>query len=162
MPGQLRYFQLYFFVGELLETGQRQRMHLDVVRDHKFHAQQTHAPVGQERLLKRQRRVAENEHRRCFGHFQVGNVFFSDRPLGFSGIDEPGFAFRTGDRDRLSIVNFIGRVAGADNGHRAQFAGDNGRVARASALVGDDGRRTFHNRVPVRVGDVGDQHLACL
>ena len=43
----------------------------------------------------------------------------------------------------------------------AEFATDNG-VAGASPAVRDDGRRLFHDRLPVRVGLVRDQHLAVL
>ena len=35
-------------------------------------------------------------------------------------------------------------------------------MARAPALVGDDSRCDFHNRLPVRIGNLGNEHLSLL
>ena len=50
--------------------------------------------------------------------------------------------------------------AGADHGGDAELAGDDRGVAGAAAAVGDDRRGPLHDRLPVGVGHVGDQHLA--
>ena len=42
----------------------------------------------------------------------------------------------------------------------SELAGDDRRVAGPATTVGDDRRRPFHDRLPVRVGHVRDQHLA--
>ena len=55
-----------------------------------------------------------------------------------------------------------GRVAGADHRRDAELAGDDRRVAGATAAVGDDRRGGLHDRLPVGCGGVGDQHLAGL
>ena len=56
----------------------------------------------------------------------------------------------------------FGGVAAAHDGRNAQFAGDDGGVAGTSAPVGDDGTGALHHRLPVRVGHVGDKHIAGL
>ncbi len=53
-------------------------------------------------------------------------------------------------------------MTAADDGGDAQFARDDGGVAGAAAAIGDDGGSPFHHRLPVRVGHVGDQHVARL
>ena len=59
-------------------------------------------------------------------------------------------------------AQLLGRIAAADHRRDAQFAGDDRRVAGAPAAVGDDGGGALHHRLPVRVGHVGDQHVAGL
>ena len=53
-------------------------------------------------------------------------------------------------------------IAAADHRGNAQLARDDGRVTGAAAAVGDDGRGALHDRLPVRIGHVGDQHVAGL
>ena len=48
MAGEVFHFGPGFFIGQLLKTGKRQRVNLNVVGNHKLHAQQPHATVGQE------------------------------------------------------------------------------------------------------------------
>ncbi len=59
-------------------------------------------------------------------------------------------------------LQHVGRVAAADHRRNAQLARDDRRVAGAPAAVGDDRRGALHHRLPVRVGHVGDQHVARL
>src|SRR5690606_23948370 len=63
---------------------------------------------------------------------------------------------------RLAFLQDVGGLAAAHHGRDAQLAGDDGGVAGATAAVGDDGRGTLHDRLPVGVGHVGDQHVAGL
>ena len=62
----------------------------------------------------------------------------------------------------LAVGDLLGGVAAAHHRRHTQFAGDNGSMAGAPASVGDDGGGALHDRLPVRVGHVGDQHVAGL
>src|SRR5690606_19817473 len=75
---------------------------------------------------------------------------------------EAGVALRAADRDGLAILDRVERVAGADHGGYPELAGDDRCVAGAAAAIGDDGGGALHHRLPVRVGHVGDQHVAGL
>ena len=75
-------------------------------------------------------------------------------------IDESRVALGAGHGDHLAVREHVGAVLGADDGRHAQFAADDGGVAGAAAAVGDDGGGLFHDRLPVGVGLVGDEHLA--
>ena len=77
-------------------------------------------------------------------------------------VDESGVTFGTGDRDGLALGDYAGRVSAADHRRNAEFAGDDGGMTGAPAAVGDDRRGAFHHRLPVRIGHVGDQHVARL
>ena len=77
-------------------------------------------------------------------------------------VDEAGIAFRARHGDFVSLGNLLHRVAGADHRRNAQLAGDDRGVAGASAAVGDDGRGALHDRFPVGIGHVRDQHVALL
>src|SRR5215831_7645046 len=74
-------------------------------------------------------------------------------------IDHTGLAFSTGDRHHLPVAQEVRAVFGAYHGGYAKFATDNGGMAGASPPVGNDSRRLLHDRLPVRVGLVRDQHL---
>ena len=65
-------------------------------------------------------------------------------------------------RNDRAIGHAGGRVACADHSGDAEFAGDDRRVAGATAAVGDDRRGGLHDRLPVGRGRVGDQYLARL
>ena len=56
----------------------------------------------------------------------------------------------------------LGGVTTTDNRWNAQFARNDGRMASAAAPVGHDGSGTLHDRLPVGVCHVGDQHIAGL
>ena len=71
-----------------------------------------------------------------------------------------GVAFRAADGDLRAIGQRSRRVAAANHRRDAQFACDDRRVTRASAAIGDDRARALHHRLPVRIGDLGDEHIA--
>ena len=75
-------------------------------------------------------------------------------------VDEAGVALGARDGDRRAVGQLSGGVAGADDRRDAELAGDDRRVAGPAAAVGDDRGGALHDRLPVRVGHVGDQHLA--
>ena len=77
-------------------------------------------------------------------------------------VDLPGVAFGAGHRDLLALADALRGIAAADHGRDAQLARDDRRMAGAPAAVGDDRRGALHDRLPVRVGHVGDQHVAAL
>ena len=52
------------------------------------------------------------------------------------------------------------RGPGSDDRRQAELAADDGRVARASAVIGDDAGGPLHDRHPVGVGNLGHQHCA--
>src|SRR6185436_10672173 len=81
-----------------------------------------------------------------------------DQPV----VDIAGIAVRARDGDGLAILELAGGVAGADHGGNTELAGDDRRVAGAAAAVGDDRGGDFHDRLPVRVGHVGDENVALL
>ena len=61
-----------------------------------------------------------------------------------------------------ALADALGGIAAADHRRDAQLARDDGGVAGAAAAIGDDGRGALHDRLPVRIGHVGDQHIAGL
>ena len=75
-------------------------------------------------------------------------------------VDEAGVALGTRDGDLAAVGQLLGRRAGADHRGDAELAGDDRGVAGAAAAVGDDRGGALHDRLPVGVGHVGDQHLA--
>ena len=79
-----------------------------------------------------------------------------------TGVDIAGIAFGAGNGHLRAVAERLGAVPGADDGGDAEFAGDDGGVAGAPATVGDDGGGDLHDRLPVRIGHVGDQYVAGL
>ena len=77
-------------------------------------------------------------------------------------VDVARVAFGARDGDGLAFPDLLRRVAAADDGGDAEFARDDRGMAGAAATVGDDRRRALHHRLPVRVGHVGDEHVAGL
>ena len=75
-------------------------------------------------------------------------------------VDEAGVALGARDGDLAAVGQLLGGRAGADHRGDAELAGDDRGVAGAAAAVGDDRRGPLHDRLPVGVGHVGDQHLA--
>ena len=86
----------------------------------------------------------------------------ADLGLEQAVVDVAGVALGAGHGDQRAVVQRLGRVAAADHRRDAEFARDDRRVAGAAAAVGDDGAGALHHRLPVRVGHVGDQHVAGL
>ena len=87
-------------------------------------------------------------------------VMRSNVELAF--VDETGVAFGAGDGDFGAVRNRVERVAGADDGRHAELARDDRGVAGAAAAVRDDRGGALHDRFPIGIGHVGDQHVAGL
>src|SRR6185312_17020178 len=63
---------------------------------------------------------------------------------------------------RRAILQYLRRIAAADDGGNAQLARDDRCVTRAPAAIGDDRARALHHRLPVGIGQLGDEHVAWL
>jgi hypothetical protein len=66
------------------------------------------------------------------------------------------------DRHDPSGREFFDRAGRANHRRHAQLASDNGGVASASAVTGDDSSSAFHCGFPIGTGRLGDQHFARL
>src|SRR5699024_4546968 len=95
-----------------------------------------------------------------FRHFV--QRYFVDTKVNLAVIDIAGITLGAGYRDAAAGGQHAAGVAAADHGRNAQFAGDDGGVTGASATVGDNRRGAFHDRFPIGIGHVRDQHVARL
>ena len=77
-------------------------------------------------------------------------------------IDRAHIPFSTGDSDGLSGGEPLGCVLGADDTGDPQLPGDDGSMAGAASLVGDNGSCHLHDGLPVRVCHGGHQDLTPL
>ena len=77
-------------------------------------------------------------------------------------VDEPIVAFRAGDRHTGAIRQHLCAGAGSHDGGDAQLSRHDGGMAGSAAAVGHDRGRLPHDRLPVGVRAVGDQHIARL
>ena len=135
-------------------------MDADLPVDDEFQPGQTHPGIRQpgerERLVRRA--YVHHDLHRNVGHLrQLGRLHGE---IQDSVVDEPGVTLGAGNGDRPPVGQVPGRAAGADHCRDAELAGDDRRMAGPATAVGDDRRRPFHDRLPVRVGHVRDQHLA--
>ncbi len=89
--------------------------------------------------------------------FDLGDFSFKQAFVNVAGI-----AFGTGHGDKRRAIQPLGGIAAADHRRNAQLTGDDGRVTGTPATVGNNGAGTLHHRFPIRVGHVGDQHIAGL
>ena len=85
-----------------------------------------------------------------------------DREVEQPLVDQPGVALGARDRHLAAVGQVPGGAAGADHGGDAELAGDDRGVAGPAAAVGHDRGGPLHDRLPVGVGHVGDEHLAGL
>ena len=140
----------------------RLRVHADVVVDDELEPREAHAVIGQLREVEGQLRVADVHHQLDVDLGHHAALDLGDLGLEQAVVDVAGVALGAAHGDQGAVLQQVGGVAAADHGRNAQFARDDGRVAGAPAAVGDDGRGALHHRLPVRVGHVGDQHVAGL
>ena len=140
----------------------RLRVNADVVVDDELEPRETHAIVRNLREVERELGVTHVHHdlQTDLGHHAA--VHFLDLGLDQAIVNAPFIAFRARYGHLVAFLEDIGRVAATHDGRNAKLAGNNRCVARAPAAVGHDGRRPFHDRLPVRVGHVGHQHVAWL
>src|SRR5207248_9209997 len=79
-----------------------------------------------------------------------------------AAVDPPLLAFRAAQRDLLAGGYARGRVPRPHYSGNAQLAGDDRRVRRPSAALGDDARRDLHDRFPVGIRVLGHEDLSRL
>ena len=137
-------------------------MHADHAVDDEFQAGQAHAFVRQLGEIEGAVRVTDVHHdlERQIRH-GVDRVL-ADIEAQFAFEDKAGVALGAGYGDAHAVFQHLGGVTTADHGRDAQFTGDDRRVAGTPAAVGDYGAGALHHRFPIRVGHVGDQHVARL
>jgi len=94
------------------------------------------------------------------GHgVEARDLFFERQD---AAVHEPGVALRARDGDLIAVVDGGRGIPRADDGGDAELARDDRGVAGAPAPVRHDRARALHDRLPVGVGHVGDEHLAGL
>src|SRR5690606_19035839 len=144
------------------EIQQRLGMHADHAVDDEFQAGQAHALVGQLGEVEGTVRVADVHHdlERQVRH-GVDRVL-ADVEAQLALEDQAGIALGAGYGHALTILQHLGGVAATDHRRNAQLTGDDRCVAGTPAAIGDDGAGALHYPFPVRVGHVGDQHVARL
>src|SRR3546814_10769023 len=87
-------------------------------------------------------------------------MFFEDSATADLNTYLPALALH--DALPISILQHFSHIAAADDCRNTQFARDDRRVAGAATTIGDDRAGALHDRFPVRVGHVGDEHVARL
>ncbi len=148
------------WVADLVRLEQRHGVHPDPVRHEELDAHQAHARTGQLRQMEGHIGVRDVEHQ---GHGRLGQLREIDLvalEVEEAVIDAAFVAFGARDRDRLAVCEHSGRVARSDYAGNSALARDDRCVAGASAALGDDRRCALEDRLPVRVGHLGDQHVA--
>ena len=150
------------FGGLAVELEQRLRVDADVAVDDELEPGEPDALVGQPLERERELRVADVHHDlgRAIRHAVERRLDHLD--LERALVDVAGVALGTRDGDRRAFRQHRRRVAAPHDRRDAELAGDDRRVAGAPATVGDDRRGPLHHGLPVRVGHVGDEHVACL
>ncbi len=137
-------------------------MHADHARNDELQSCQADAGVGQPLKIERQFRIAyvHADLHRDLGQFvelDVQHLHVED-----SAVDVAGITLSAGYGHVFVLFQSGGGIAAADHRRDAELAGDNGGVAGAPTAVGDDGRCSFHHRLPIGIGHVGYQHVAGL
>ena len=77
-----------------------------------------------------------------------------------SRIDKSHVALGAGHSRIRSGAQDVRAVLGADDRRHAELAAHDCGVARAAAAIGHDGLGLLHDRLPIRVGLIGDKNLA--
>ena len=135
-------------------------MNADGVGNDKFQPRQADTIVGQLRKIKCQLRVADvhgNLHRN-FRHIVERNRLHFKAHL--AAINIAGVALTAANRELFALGDDLGCVLTADDSRNAELTGDNRGMTSTTAAIGDDRRCALHDRLPIRVRHVGDDHVA--
>ena len=137
-------------------------MHSDHAIDDELQARKTDTTMRNAGEIERAIGVADIHHdlRRNLGQRVELDVLFFEWQQAF--VDEARVAFRATDRDLRAIANGVRCIATAYDRRNAQLASDDGCVTRAAAAICDDGRSSLHHRLPIGIGHVRDEHIACM
>src|SRR5208283_1206674 len=144
----------------LVEFQQGARMHADHAIDDEFEPRQTYALVRYAGEIERAVGIADVHHdfNGKLGQgiqFYVALIVFQH-----AVVDMTGVPFRAGDCHRLIFANHAGGVDAADHRRNTELARNDGRMAGPAASIGDDGCGPLHHGLPIRIGHVGNQHIA--
>ncbi|SRN40904.1 Uncharacterised protein [Shigella flexneri] len=128
--------------------------------DDKFQTRKAHAFARQAGEVESTVRVTDVHHhfqRQIRHRFYAGAFHAKFQQLR---IDVTGITFGTRNSDVLTVFHPFCCISTAHYRRNAQFTSDDRRVTGTTATVGDDGRCFLHDRFPVRVGHVSNQHVA--
>ena len=94
------------------------------------------------------------------GLFQLVDRDSFDLKWQAAVVDVADVAFRAGHRDQHArSLLFLVKFPVADHRRHAKLAGDDRRVAGSPAMIGDDGGRDLHHRLPIRARGRRDKHF---
>ena len=137
-------------------------MNTDHPVNDELQAGQANAFVRQRLEVKGTIRVAHVHHdlERNVGHGIDGVLtqFEVQRTL----VDHTGVAFGAGHSHFLAIVQQLRGITTTDYRRDTQLTGNDRRVAGTTTTIGHNSGGPLHYRFPVRVGHVGNQHVAGL
>ena len=145
-----------------VELEQRLRVDADVLVDDEFETREPDAFVRQAAELERELRIADVHHELGRHRRHLVERHFNDLDVELAFVHMAGVALGARHGDVSAVRQGARRIAASDHGRDAEFARDDRSVARASAAIGDDRSGPLHDRLPVGVGHVGDQHVARL
>src|SRR5690554_4336344 len=148
--------------GQAVVVQQRFRVNTDHPVNDELQAGQANAFVRQRLEVKGTIRVAHVHHdlERNVGHGIDGVLtqFEVQRTL----VDHTGVAFGAGHSHFLAIVQQLRGITTTDYRRDTQLTGNDRRVAGTTTTIGHNSGGPLHYRFPVRVGHVGNQHVAGL
>src|SRR4030095_5480731 len=139
---------------------QRHRMNSDVIVDDELEPRQADAVVRETRDGERVIGIADIHHHLCLRTLGVGDLVLPDLKIDLAVIDVSDIAFSTRHRDIGPALDLLGGVSGTDDAWNTKLAADDRAVTCPAAAFGDYRRRSFHDRLPRRIGHRRDEYLA--
>ena len=138
------------------------RMDADIVIDDEFQTRQANTFVWYGLEIESQLRVTDVQHDFYRQRRQLTTDFLSDFCFQQTVVNLAFIAFGTRYGDQCAVFQHFCRIATANHCRHTQFARNNRCMAGTAAAVSDDRRSTFHDRFPVRVCHVSNQHVTRL
>ena len=154
-----------FFEGarlERTEIDERERMNPDVRGDNEFLARKPYSLVGEEGVHKCALGTPHVEAEFSLDLGDVSDVVSALLPFQLAFVHAAHAPAACVNSDKLSRLDFLCGVPRSDDCGDAKLAADDCRVRGAPAFLGDDGGGNFHNRLPVGVGNLGNENFAGL
>ena len=137
-------------------------MDTDHAVDDKFKPRQTHAGIGIRLKIESAVGIADIHHNAKRQLGQLFNIVGIDVETQQSLVDVTGITLGTGYGDLRPMGDFFGGIATANHRRYAHFPGDDSGMTGTAAPVGNDGGGPLHDGFPVRIGHIGDQHIAII
>src|SRR5215208_2412461 len=135
-------------------------MHPDPAGEYEFHAREAHTVVGNLCELENPLRVCDVHHDARIRTVQLSRIDLSGLVVEDTLVDAPHLSLAARDRDGIPGLNGLSRVLRTHDGRYPELAGDDRRMRGASAALRHYGRGHLHDRLPVWVCDLRDEHLA--